>query len=88
MIEDLYTGRTTIRQVRQSHSPNFPMKQVWEMVKRIGGAGIKEENNYMLCPSDTFCNAIANISPEMQQYIIVGWSEYYRKYPITMLIQD
>lgn len=88
MTEDLYTGKTTIRQVRQSLHPHFPMERVWNMIKAIGGPGIKEEKNYLICPSQAICNAIANMGAEQTQMVMNLWHEYCRKYPMTMLIQD
>lgn len=88
MMEDLYTDKTTIRHIRQSLHPNFPMKNVWEMIKFIGGPGIKEEKNYLLCPSSALCNAIANMGAVQTQLVTIAWQEYCRRYSLTMLIQD
>ena len=88
MSEDLYEGKTTIRQIRQSYNLDFPMKRVWEIVKTVGGPGVKEEKNYLLCPSQAFCNAIANMGNEHMHMVSFCWHEYCRRYPLTMLIQD
>lgn len=88
MIEDLYTDRMTIRQIRQSLHPHFPMKNVWEMVKFIGGPGIVEQKNHLICPSQALCNAIANMGAVQTEMVIHLWQEYCRRYPLTMLIQD
>lgn len=88
MIEDLYTDRTTIRLIRQSLHPYFPMKDVWEMIKFIGGPGIKEEKNHLICPSQAMCNAIANMGATQTEMVLSVWHEYCRRYPLTMLIQD
>lgn len=88
MMEDLYTGKVTIRQIRQTYVPKFPMKQVWEVVKLIGGPGIIEEKNYLICPSSALCNAVSNLGNEQVHMIQMVWHEYCRRYPLTMLIQD
>lgn len=88
MIEDLYTGRITVRQIRQSYVPQFPMKEIWRMIKAIGGPGVKEEKNYLLCPSSAFCNAVASLGEEHVHMVHQVWHEYCRRFPLTMLIQD
>lgn len=87
-MEDLYTGKLTIRQVRQSYVPDFPMKSIWERLKTAGGPGIIEDKNYMICPSSALCNMIASISGVHVQLVSMVWQEYCRRYPLTMLIQD
>lgn len=94
MIEDLYTDRVTIRQVRQSYIPQFPMRQVWETIKGMGGPGIKEDKNYLICPSSAFCGVVLTqlaglIRDQMQVLMLHNCiGEYCRRYPLTMLIQD
>lgn len=98
MMEDLYTGKTTIRQIRATRYDRFPMKDVWEMIVRMGGPGIKTEINYLMCPSAAFCNALlsilssrvvlVNINHMDWHEVLEGAQEYCRKYPLTMLIQD
>lgn len=96
VTEDLYTGRVTIRQIRASRYDKFPMKDVWEMITRMGGPGIKTEGGYLICPSAAFCNALLqilssraiNINPMEWHEVLEGAHEYCRKYPLTILIQD
>lgn len=88
MNEDLYNGKVTIRQIRQSYVPIFPMKDIWVRVKAQGGPGIVEDKNYLICPSSAFCNAVATASDQHIHMIMGVWNEYCRRYPLTMLIQD
>lgn len=94
MMEDLYTDRFTIRQVRQSNVPQFPMKLIWESIKRQGGPGIKEEKNHLVCPSTAFCTIVwpqlSSFTQDPNNILAIHSCihEYCRRYPLTMLIMD
>lgn len=93
MIEDLYTDKFTIRQIRQSHTP-LSIKATRESINRQGGPGIKGEKNYLICPSTAFCAVVypqlasALVDPIEQVNLHQCIHEYCRRYPLTMLIMD
>lgn len=93
MIEDLYTDKFTIRQVRQSHTP-LSIRVICESIKKQGGPGIKEEKNYLICPSTAFCTIVypqlaSTLADPMEQVNLHQCiHEYCRRYPLTMLIMD
>lgn len=93
MIEDLYTDRFTIRQVRQSYT-SLDIKLICESIKRQGGPGIKEEKNYLICPSTAFCTVVypqilVTLVDHIEQVNLHQCiREYCRRYPLTMLIID
>lgn len=91
MMEDLYTDRFTVRQLRKSYLPHFDFDGTW---RALVGPGIKMEKNYLICPSSAFCgvvlpllNTIIN-DPMGQLELHQCIHEYCRRYPLTMLIRD
>jgi len=92
-MEDLYTGKMTIRQIRASLYPSFDMKRAWEGVLALGGPGTILDKNYMVCTSAAFWSCLMTwVQGEMHivhhSAFHQSMEEYLRKYPLTMLIQD
>lgn len=92
MIEDLYTGKTTIRQLRRSLI-GIEVKEFYELFMNLVGPGIVKDKNYVLLPSGTFMHYLINkyvAIMEPQEVLILHsmGNQYIHRYALTMLIND
>lgn len=92
MIEDLYTGKTTIRQLRRSYIGD-EVKEFYELFVNMTGPGIVKDKNYVLMPSGTFVHYLATKyanAMDAQQVMVLAsmGNSYSHRYALTMLIND